>query len=184
MSDRGFLIHDQYAVHFLTFSVVEWVDVFSRKVYSDIFLESLKFCQEQKGLKVHAWCIMSNHVHLILSTNGIKRLSDVIRDLKKFTSYAIIEAIKNNPKESRKRWMLWIFNKAGEFNGRNTNYQFWQQDNHPVECSTKEILSSRMKYLHENPVRAGIVQFEQDYLYSSGIDYYGMGKGLIKIDFV
>jgi REP element-mobilizing transposase RayT len=160
------------------------VYVFSRKIYSDIFLESLKFCQEQKGLKVHAWCIMTNHIHLILSTNGIKRLSDVIRDLKKFSSNAIIDAIKNNPKESRKRWMLWIFKKAGEFNGRNTNYQFWQQNNHPVECSTKEILSSRMKYLHENPVRAGIVRFEQDYLYSSGIDYYSNGKGLIEIDFV
>jgi len=38
-----------------------------------------------------------------------------------------------------------------------------------------------MIYLHENPIRAGIVRFEQDYLYSSGIDYYGNGKGLIDI---
>ncbi|MEJ7780460.1 MAG: hypothetical protein WKF68_12820 [Daejeonella sp.] len=77
--------------------------------------------------------------------------------------------------------MLWIFKKAGEHNKRNTNYQFWQQDNHPVECSTEEILQSRMTYLHENSVRAWIVIYEQDYLYSSGIDYYGDGKGLIEI---
>ena len=54
-------------------------------------------------------------------------------------------------------WMLWIFRKVGENNERNTTYQFWQQDNHPIECSTEEILATRMNYLHENPVRAGFV---------------------------
>jgi REP element-mobilizing transposase RayT len=102
MSDRGFQIKDQYAVHFLTFTVVEWVDVFTRKIYSDILIDSLKFCQEKKGLKIHAWCIMSNHVHLILSTDGVKKLSDVIRDFKKFSSFAIINAIQNNTKELEK----------------------------------------------------------------------------------
>ena len=67
---------------------------------------------------------------------------------------------------------------------RNKIFQFWEQDNHPVECLTEEILLSRMIYLHENPVRAGIVRFEQDYLYSSGMDYYGNEKGLIAIVFV
>jgi len=113
---------------------------------------------------------MSNHLHLIISTNGTKMLSDVIRDFKKFSSFTIINAIRDNPQESRKNWMLWIFKKAGEYNKRNKDFQFWQQDNHPVECSTDEILKSRMIYLHANPVRAGIVRFEQDYLYSSRID--------------
>ena len=98
--------------------------------------------------------------------------------------YADINAIRDDPQESRKNWMLWIFKKAGEHNKRNRDFQFWQQDNHPVECSTDEILKSRMIYLHANPVRAGIVRFEQDYLYSSGIDYYGNGKGLIDIIFL
>ena len=80
--------------------------------------------------------------------------------------------------------MLWIFKKAGERNNRNEDYQFWQQENHPVECATLEILKSRLIYLHENPVRAGIVRNEQDYLYSSGIDYYTEGKGLIEIVFI
>ncbi len=181
MLERGFQIRDQYAVHFITCSVVEWVDVFTRKMYTDILIDSLKFCQENKGLIIHAWCIMSNHIHLIISTNGITRLSDVIRDFKKFNSSAIINAIKENPQESRKNWMLWIFKKAGEHNKRNKNFQFWQQDNYPVECSTEEIVQSRMNYLHENPVRAEIVRFEQYYLYSSGIDYYGNERGLIDV---
>ena len=181
MSERGFQIRDQFAVHFITCSVVEWVDVFTRKMYADILIDSLKFCQQNKGLVIHAWCIMSNHIHLIISTNGITQLSDVIRDFKKFSSSAIINAIRDNSHESRKNWMLWIFKKAGERNKRNKTYQFWQQNNHPVECSTREILQSRMIYLHENPVRAGLVRFEQDYLYSSGIDYYLNERSLIDI---
>lgn len=184
MSDRGYQIKEQYAVHFITFAVVQWVDVFTRKQYADILVESLNYCQFHKGLKIHAWCIMPNHVHLILSTNGSNALSDVLRDLKKFSSRKIVEAIEADTRESRKRWMLWIFKSAGEKNKRNKDCQFWQQDNHPVECDTAEILQSKMIYLHENPVRAGIVRYEQDYVYSSGIDYYADGKGLIAIDYI
>ncbi|WP_205943674.1 hypothetical protein [Pedobacter cryophilus] len=80
--------------------------------------------------------------------------------------------------------MLWIFKKAGENNHRNKEFQFWQQDNHPIELDHDEIIQSKMDYLHENPVRAGIVRMEKDYIYSSGIDYYGDENGLIEINFL
>ncbi len=127
---------------------------------------------------------MSNHIHLIISTEEPHKLSDVLRDFKKFTSYKIQEELKSSITESRKNWMLWIFTKAGEKNSRNKNSQFWQQDNHPIEIDSPEILQSKMDYLHQNPVRAGLVREEQDYLLSSGIDYYGNEKGLIEIDFL
>ncbi|MBC7913456.1 MAG: transposase [Pyrinomonadaceae bacterium] len=184
MSDKGYQIRNQHAVHFITFGVVQWVDIFNRKEYADIVVESLKFCQAKKGLRIHAWCIMSNHVHLIISSAEHTTLSDCLRDLKKFTSVKILDTIENNTKESRRNWMLWLFKKAGEANSRNDKYQFWQQDNHPIECSDYAILKSRLKYLHENPIRARLVRFEQDYIYSSGIDYYTEQPGLIKIDFI
>ena len=80
--------------------------------------------------------------------------------------------------------MLWIFKKAGEKNERNKNYQFWQQENHPIECSTYEVLQSKIKYVHENPLRSGLVRNESDYVYSSGVDYYANEKGLIEINFL
>ena len=184
MADRGYQIKDQQAIHFITFAVVQWVDVFSRKEYADIVIDSLKFCQLNKGLSVHAWCIMTNHLHLILSTEQPFKLSDVLRDFKKFTSKAIIKAIQENQKESRSGWMLWLFKKAGEKNNRNEEYQLWQQNNHPVECSTSEILDSKMQYLHENPLRAGMVRNEGGFLYSSATDYYDGGKGLIEVDYI
>jgi REP element-mobilizing transposase RayT len=91
---------------------VQWADVFTRKQYADILLDSLKFCQKNKGLRVHAWCIMPNHVHFILSASSKPTLSDILRDLKKFSSSEIIKAIKANANESRQSWMLYIFKSA------------------------------------------------------------------------
>jgi REP element-mobilizing transposase RayT len=184
MPEGGYQIRDQYAIHFITFAVVEWVDVFTRKDYVEIVLDSLRHCQREKGLKIHAWCIMSNHVHLILSTDEKNTLSDVLRDFKRHTSREIVKAIEGNERESRRNWMLWIFRSAGEKNKRNDKHQFWQQDNHPEECTSTSMLESKMKYLHENTLRAGLVRNEWDYMYSSAIDYYCNGKGLLDIDFV
>jgi putative transposase len=184
MSERGYQIRNQQALHFITFAVVQWVDVFTRKEYSDIVVESLIYCRKNKGLKIHAWCIMSNHLHLILSVDENKSLSDILRDFKKFTSSSIVKAIENNHQESRRNWMLWIFKKAGEENKRNKDHQFWQQDNHPIELSTNEMIDQRLNYLHENPVKSGAVRNAEEYIYSSALDYYTTENGLIEIDFI
>ena len=131
--------------HFLTFTVIGWIDVFSRETYKEKLLESLQYCIEEKGLAVHAWVIMTNHVHLIVSTKNNK-IADVVRDIKKYTSRQIIELIEQNPKESRKEWMLNIFSFAGKSNNNNKNYQFWRQDYHPVELNTNEKLTQRLLY--------------------------------------
>src|SRR6187549_1814505 len=95
MSDGGYKIRNKKEIHFITFAVVEWVDVFARKEYRDILIESLEFCHKEKGLLLHGWCIMSNHVHLIASGRN-ENLSDILRDLKKFTSKQIIAAIEKS----------------------------------------------------------------------------------------
>lgn len=169
--------------YFVTFAVVGWVDVFTRTVYKDILIESWKYCQKQKGLLVHAYVIMTNHVHMIISRNSSMLLENIMRDMKKFTSVKIIEAIKRE-NEIRKYWMLQIFARAGGNNSNNTTYQFWQQDNHPIECDTAEILEQKMSYIHENPVRAGFVEKAEDWVYSSASDYYCNRKGLMELSYV
>ena len=112
MSNGGYKIRNQNAIHFITFSVVEWVDVFTRREYKDLLVEDLKYCQLNKGLNIHSWIIMSNHVHFILSAKEGFELSSILRDFKKHTSSRIIEAIENNRNESRKDWMMDIFQRA------------------------------------------------------------------------
>jgi putative transposase len=173
-------IHNHQDAYFITFAVVEWVDALSRPYYKDILIESLKYCQTSKGLVIYAYVIMNNHVHLIASAADGHNLSDILRDLKKFTSKKIIAAIEDNVQESRKRWMLWLFRSNGEQNYNNQIYQFWQQDNHPVCLDSNAMMIQRLNYLHNNPVVEGIVEEPEHYVYSSARDYAGI-KGLLDI---
>jgi REP element-mobilizing transposase RayT len=166
--------------HFVTLSVVGWIDVFSREQYKELFIESLKYCQDKKGLVLHAWVVMTNHVHLIISSNENK-LEHIVRDLKKYTSKQILKAIQESNIESRKEWMLNIFSFTGRNNKNNTAFQFWKQDYHPIELDTPEKMKQRLDYLHENPVRGGLVWEPWHYKYSSAIDYYTNEHGLLKV---
>jgi putative transposase len=170
--------------HFITFAVINWIDVFSRECYKEIVINSLKFCVAEKGLNLHAWIIMGNHVHLIATAKEGFELVNIIRDLKKYTSKMIIASIEANVQESRKEWMIWMFKRAGAKNSNNSVYQFWQQDNHPIELSTNEMIDQRLNYLHENPVKSGLVTEAQFYKYSSAVDYYEEKQGLVPITFM
>ncbi|MBW7912733.1 MAG: transposase [Taibaiella sp.] len=181
MSDR-YKVKDSFKPHFITSTVTGWADALSRPEYKDIILNSLLYCRQHKNLLVHAWVLMNNHIHLIVSAANDANLPFIIRDFKKYTSGRLVDAINNNAVESRKEWMLNMFSFAARGNNDNERYQFWQKDYHPVELSTGALFQQRLDYLHENPVRAGIVREPQHYLYSSSIDYYEQKPGLLAID--
>ena len=101
-------------------------------------------------MNLHAWVIMSNHLHLIVSAKDEEKLADIIRDFKKYTSKQIIKAIEDNQNESRKEWLIWMFKRAGSRNENNKIYQFWIQDNHPIALTSKEIAVQKLEYLHQN----------------------------------
>jgi putative transposase len=160
-------------MYFVTCTVHQWVDVFTRKVYIDLLLESLKYCQKNKGLEIYAWVIMSNHCHFILRSSGNK-LSDIMRDFKKHTAKKIVKAIEDNDLESRKRWLLWLLKK-------DDHIWFWEEGYHGEEIFTKEFFNSKLNYIHLNPVRAGLVEKEEEYVYSSCGDLYGTRKGALEL---
>lgn len=83
--------HDPGGLYFVSFAVVGWIDVFTRRIYSDLLLESLTYCRKEKGLNLHAWVIMSNHVHLIVSSRDGYLLPNIMRDLKKYSSFRIVK---------------------------------------------------------------------------------------------
>jgi putative transposase len=184
LTGGGYRIRNKSQQHFLTLTVVEWVDVFTRKLYREILMDSLQHCQKQKDLLIHSYCLMSNHVHLILSAKN-DNLSDILRDFKTFTSKRIIRSIENNGGEPRKDWMLQVFRKNGGCNQRNPSYQFWIQDNHPEELYAPTFTLQKLNYIHMNPVRAGIVEKPEDYLFSSAWNYrFREQRGKLEISFV
>jgi REP element-mobilizing transposase RayT len=170
---------DQYQLYFVSFAVVNWIDLFIRNEYKDIMIASWKYCQLNKGLEIYGWCIMTSHIHMIIGTHG-DNLENIMRDMKKHTSTALKEAIRAHPGESRKEWMLWMMERAGKKNSQNLNFQLWQQDNRPIELFDQKILHQKLDYMHYNPVEVGIVEKPEDYLYSSARDYCGI-KGLIDV---
>lgn len=174
---------DPSGTYFVTFTVVEWVDVFTRELYRKIIIESLSHCIKNKGMILHAWCLMTNHVHLIFSAEIPGSHSSILRDLKKFTSKEIIQAIECNPKESRKKWMLPIFIKYTSKKNNTLSHQFWQYENHPIEIYSPRIIQRKLNYLHQNPVVAGFVEKAEHYIYSSARDYSGR-KGMIDVQLI
>jgi len=175
----GYQIDDQNGMYFLTFTVVDWVDVFSRKTYRDIVMDSLLFCINEKGLKVYAYVIMTNHVHIIVhSTTG--KLSDTIRDLKKYTARSIINTIKTEP-ESRREWMIHRFEWNADQNQRSSDSQFWTHENHAIAITSEKFFLQKIIYIHQNPVRAGWVEREEDYVYSSARALYKGEAGLLPL---
>ena len=171
--NRKYKFHNPEGVYFVSFAVQNWVDVFTRNEYKNILIENLDYCQKHKGLEIFAWCIMTNHVHLVIRSKEGYLLPDILRDFKKFTSKAIIKTINENYGESRKEWLLEQFRTS-------EGYRFWQADNKPIELWSNAVIEQKLNYIHQNPVEEGLVFGAEDYVYSSAADYAGE-KGLLNI---
>lgn len=102
----------------------------------------------------------------------------LLGDLKRFTSRNVIKAIQDNPRESRKEFLLDCFKKEAAKSSNTTKYQFWRHDNKPIELWSNEVIQQKIDYIHNNPVEEGIVFRPEDYKYSSATDYAG-GKGIL-----
>lgn len=176
---RNYKFHNPEGLYFVSFAVIEWIDVFTHDLYKNILVESLSFCQQNKGMEIIAWCIMTNHVHLIFRSIKEQGPEMLLGDFKRFTSKAIIKAIKENSKESRRNVMLEQFQNAAKKSSNVKNYQFWQHNNKPIELWSNGVIQEKIDYIHKNPVEKGLVFRPEDYLYSSAVDYAGE-KGLLK----
>ncbi|MCW3805456.1 REP-associated tyrosine transposase [Plebeiibacterium marinum] len=165
----GYQIKEQGEPYFVTLQIVNWIDLFSRVDYRNIVIDNLKYCQKEKGLIIYAYVIMSNHIHLILKAKE-NNLSNVLRDFKSYTSKCLLDRIVNGI-ESRREWLLMLFKKAAQKHKRNSQYQVFTHENHAVHLYSDKFIDQKLDYIHDNPVRAGIVKEPQDYIYSSAANY-------------
>ena len=117
---RKFKIYDSDKLYFVTFTIVEWIRAFDNEVFINIFLDSIRYCQKNKGLEVYAWVIMPNHVHMVIGRNGPLALSDIIRDIKGYTS----RLIKKHLIVNEGSLMVEIMRQTGLNNLRNKNSNY------------------------------------------------------------
>ncbi len=154
----------------MSFATVNWIDVFTRSVYFKILEDSVSYCRTQKGMELYCYCFMPSHVHLIFRSANDEP-SELLRAFKKHTSKKVIETIENNKQESRREWLLWMFERAGKKKGNITKYQFWQHHNKPIELWSEAVIKQKIDYIHNNPVVSGFVTDPTHWKYSSARNF-------------
>jgi REP element-mobilizing transposase RayT len=178
---RKYKFVEKTGAYFISFATVYWIDVFTRDEYFANITESLDYCRKHKCMELYGYCIMPSHIHLIFrSANGDP--SGLIRDFKGFTSRKMLKAIEENPQESRKKWMLWMFERAGKKNSNVKFRQFWQQNNKPIEIWSLKVFEQKLNYIHNNPVETGFVTNPVDWKYSSARNYGDNDQTVLEID--
>jgi REP element-mobilizing transposase RayT len=175
-------VHNNERPYFITLTVADWIDLFTRKNQKHNIVEAIEYCQKNKGMEVFAWCLMPSHLHMICASKGDFILSDTIRDFKKYTSRKILELIEEEP-ESRREWILDKFRSACSHLSRNQKNKVWQTGYHGIELFSPNFTQQKIDYIHNNPVVDELVATPEEYLYSSARDYAGE-KGLIHITII
>jgi REP element-mobilizing transposase RayT len=169
---------DEFVPHFCTITVHEWLPVFIDRRYIDPLIESLTFCRKHKGLQLHAFVVMPNHIHLIVSTTG--DLQHVMRDYKRFTSRSIHERLKE---DGRATLLAWLEHAAEPARRRRGEFSFWQSSFHPQAIYTEAVFEQKLSYLHENPVRKALVSHPEDWWFSSASNYAECDQVCLEVDF-
>jgi putative transposase len=138
--------------YFLTLTIKRWYYLFDRHNRWQILLNSLKYCQANKGLKIYNWVFMLNHIHLIIRSDD---MIGFIRDFKTFTP----KELKKNVIETEPN-ILNLFEENGQ-------YQFWQSTNKPERIYSDKFYITKANYIEQNPVRKYYVKNPEDWIYSS-----------------
>lgn len=154
MSEK-YKFNDPDGIYFVAMTVVHWIDLFTRKELKYLIVENLIHCQKNRGLVIHAWCIMPSHIHLIISSK--ESLSAIVKDFKKVTSRKIVTTIQDI-NESRREWLLRAFYKAGQKLKRISGNKVWKDGNQPKQLVSNNFMQQKLDYIHRNPVEDGVVE--------------------------
>ena len=147
-------------ITFITSAIVGWVPIFTHGDHLKIMADTLNFCVNNKGLKVYAYVIMENHIHLVASSPN---LPETMKSLKGFTAKKLIESVS----EKGINWMLDQFSHHKARHKRQSHYQVWQEGYHPKEIMGSNMFRQKIEYIHYNPVRRGYVIRSEHWRYSS-----------------
>ena len=157
---------------FLTVTNLEWKKLLKPDKYKDIIIDSLRFLVKEKRIILYAFVIMENHLHLIWQMQAGIKPADVQRDFLKFTAQKIKKDLELNHPDVLSHFKV---------NTKDRAYQFWERNALSIELSTENVFQQKLNYIHENPVRAGLVDYAENYLYSSARNYSKLSS-MLKID--
>ncbi|MFO7850851.1 MAG: REP-associated tyrosine transposase [Bacteroidota bacterium] len=174
---RKYKVFDISKPYFVTSSIVSWIKIFNDEKIISILIDSIIYCQLNKGLEIYAYVIMPDHSHMVCRSISDNSLSDIFRDLKKFTSRSIIKYLKQY---KSRIYSSWLDRFRDNNNDSAEHYRIWQNGYNPKELSSNKFMDQKIEYIHSNPVKAGLVSRPNDYIYSSARNY-SEKKGVIDV---
>jgi putative transposase len=156
------MLFSQFYPDYFTATILEWKHLLKQDMYKDIIISSLQFLVKEGRLKVYAFCIMSNHIHVIWQVQANHQPKDVQLSFMKFTAQMIIKDLRNNHKEVLEKFRV----KAGD-----RTYQIWERNALSTSLWHQTVFKQKLDYIHRNPVVAGLCRFPEEYKYSSASFY-------------
>ncbi|MBS1258359.1 MAG: hypothetical protein MAG551_01417 [Candidatus Scalindua arabica] len=173
---KPYAISQGDGIYFCTDTIISFAYVFVEIDFFEIIIDSLKYCQKEKGLQLLAYVIMPNHVHTIIAANN-DNLSGILRDYKQYTSRKITETLRQKGKSQ----ILSLFKATAKHAGKGNQYKVWQSGSHPQLMDYDEKLFQKIEYTHNNPVRKGFVEAPEYWTYSSARNYVTNDDSIIEI---
>ena len=170
LRNRTNLIH--YNCFFVTTTCYRFLPLLASDEAKKIITESITFCNKKYKASIVAYALMPEHIHLIIYFNEENKLSDYMRDLKKFTSVAIRNhVIAENQKYQR----LLRYELDGQ------KLKVWKDRFDDLVLYSRKVTLIKLHYINNNPIKAGLCEKVEDYEYCSA-GYYKTGKrGLIDV---
>ena len=158
-------------------TVLDWLPVLIEARYIDPIIESLNYCRAHKGLQLFAFVVMPNHLHLIAAASA--DLNAVMRDFKRFTSRTIHDRLKEDGRDTAVYWLAHATQAARRQRGE---LGLWADGFHPQAVYSRDVIQQKLAYLHDNPVRKGLVQTPEEWWYSSAGWYAGRKQVCMEMD--
>lgn len=158
-------IYKEVDLYFCTSTIVDWYPIFTNQETFDIIVQSLAYCQNNKGLQIHGYVIMLNHIHLLLSAKNQASISSIMRDFKRYTSVKLRENITYSNNDATD-----LFRSAAN-DTKSQDYKVWQEGFYPIAIESERFFKQKLNYIHDNPVRKGYIPDPIHWLYSSARNY-------------
>ncbi len=172
---------NQFGLYFVTCTVANWVDLFTRPEYRNIILDSWRYGKKYKGLELHAWSVMSNYFQIIYKSKEGKP-KELIQDIKAWAAPRLHQALLSSPHETRRGWILQELELSRKYYEDTQSIQLWKNPTFHFELQNAKMVQQKLDFIHQGPVKARIVQQAELYRYSSARDYITGMPGLIEID--
>jgi|ERR1041385_641815 REP element-mobilizing transposase RayT len=178
MGRRGRLLLADDEVFFVTTSVVGFARVFVEDTYCDILINNIKHYQQQYGFIIFGYVIMPSHFHWIVYVQRERgSISDIMRDIKKYSSWDLMQTLRQNGRTAFNKLFL---KEALSYDDQSR--KFWMKRFDDQVIRNTEMLSSKLNYVHDNPVKAGLVVNPEDYKYSSARNYILGDHSVLAVD--